>query len=162
MTTRRDHPAPRRRRDAGFSLVELTLTAAIIGLVAALAAPRYAASLQHAKLQAAARRVVADLQHARQTAQATSDEVSLQFDTSRHQISSEDLARLNAPGRDYLTDLAAEPFGVRIASANFAGEDECEFDGFGTPASDGTITLELGGSTVVITLSAETGQAVIQ
>lgn len=56
------------RRRAGFTLAEIALVVAIIGIAAAIAAPRMAAMVAHARTRAAANRVAADLAYVRATA----------------------------------------------------------------------------------------------
>jgi prepilin-type N-terminal cleavage/methylation domain-containing protein len=148
---------PRRR---GFSLVELTLTAVIVGLVAAVAVPRYAASLHNARLDAAARRLVADFAHARQHALATSATVRLEFDLTHHTLTSPDLPALNDPAAAFVTDYAADPYAVRFTAAAFDAAPTCAFDGYGRPEAGGSVTLRSGGDSITVTLDAETGEAV--
>ena len=57
---------------SGFTLIELVMVLAIIGLITAIAAPRYAASLARYRAESAARRVAADLALARREAAASS------------------------------------------------------------------------------------------
>jgi len=60
-----------RIRPRAFSLIEVVLVLSLLAVVAAIAIPRYAASLSHYRLDAAARRVAADLALARQRAKTT-------------------------------------------------------------------------------------------
>src|SRR5204863_23675 len=61
-------PASSRR---AFSLIEITLVLMVMGVLAALAVPRYASALARYRADAAARRIVADLDLARTTARSS-------------------------------------------------------------------------------------------
>ena len=56
----------------GFTLLELVLVVAILGVVAAIAAPRYGNAIQNYRANAAAQRLRADLEYARARAKSTS------------------------------------------------------------------------------------------
>jgi type IV pilus assembly protein PilE len=69
----------RRRRSAGFSLLELLLVVAIVGILAALVLPSSQPSL-HEQLQAAARLVATDLAYGRSLAISNNSTYRFTFD----------------------------------------------------------------------------------
>ncbi|MEL7089301.1 MAG: GspH/FimT family pseudopilin [Planctomycetota bacterium] len=160
MQHSRRHPDP--TRAAGFTLVELTLTLIIVGLVAAIGVPRYAHALANYRANAAAQRVVADIQHARAHAKAHSVDTTLRFGTGNDRVLILEMEQLDDPNQAYTTDLAEEPYESQLTAADFDGDQYLIFDGYGRPDSGGTVTLRCGAARRVITVDPDTGKASIQ
>jgi prepilin-type N-terminal cleavage/methylation domain-containing protein len=59
-----------RRRDAGFSMVELLITLVLLGIVAAIAIPSYRGWIENSNLKAAGRMISSDFYEARARASA--------------------------------------------------------------------------------------------
>ncbi|MEM9417882.1 MAG: prepilin-type N-terminal cleavage/methylation domain-containing protein [Planctomycetota bacterium] len=154
------HRFTRTRR--GFSLVELVLTLVIVGLVAAMAVPRYADALSRYRIDAAANHVVAFLENAQTEAAATSADVTVWFRVFHNQLEVTARATSYDPTLTYQTPLDEDPYFCDLVSANFGGDIYLVFDGYGKPDSGGTATLQVGGLTRTITVNAETGKATIQ
>ena len=72
-----------RRAGAGFTLVELVLVMVIIGVVGAIAMPRFTQANARHQLEAAANRVASDLERAREEARATSNWVQIAYSKSQ-------------------------------------------------------------------------------
>ncbi|MEM8738725.1 MAG: GspH/FimT family pseudopilin [Planctomycetota bacterium] len=157
--SRRVRPAPPRRTAPGFSLVELILTALIVGLVAAIALPRYADALALHHADAAARRVVADLEYARAHALATSQTVEVAFDLDLDTLTVPGLAALDAPRQDHTTRLADEPYRADLTQADFNQAPTVSFNGYGRPSSGGEVHLRVGSRTRTVRLDAHSGEA---
>ena len=134
----------RSRGVPGFSLVEVTLCALIIGLVAAVAVPRYAASQARFRLEAAVRRVQADLDLARQQAQATSRPVTVHLLIATDRLEIVGAAGLDDSAVAYATQLAAGPYHCDLAAVDLGGDASLVFDGFGEADSGGSIRLVHG------------------
>lgn len=73
-------PAGNSRRANGFTLLELLIVLAILGVVVGLAVPLFAKAMPGLQLQAGARAVAAELRSARGRAIAANDEVVVAVD----------------------------------------------------------------------------------
>jgi type IV fimbrial biogenesis protein FimT len=73
-------------RARGFTLVELMIGIAILGVVAMLAAPSFSAFIARAKLRGAANEVYADLQYARSEAVEKNQVFQVEFSSSGYDV----------------------------------------------------------------------------
>lgn len=155
-------PNPDRTRSAGFTLLELVIVVMILGIMAAVAVPRYAESLSQHRVGAAARRIEADLELARRRARISSTGQSVQFDTGSHSYVLPGVPHLDHPGQDYAVELGRPPYTASILSADFGGDTELLFNGYGFPDSAGTIVVQSGKYQKTITVDPDTGGASVQ
>jgi prepilin-type N-terminal cleavage/methylation domain-containing protein len=165
MSTRMPRPqAPNLVRLArrGFSLVELVLVLAMIGVVAAIAAPRFARANNGYRADLAARRIVADLAYAARKARAASKPYTVTFNTAAASYQLVNVSDIDRSTQPYVVKLAAEPYGVRMTSASFGGAPQATFDGYGMPTSAGTVVVRAGDAVRTVTLDAITGRVVVQ
>lgn len=146
----------------GFSLIELTLVTVIVGIVAAMAVPRYADALARYRADAAAQRIVVNLERAQTLAQSSSRDVTVWFRVNLEILEITDRAGTYDGELEYQTQLGEDPYHCDLLSADFGGNHYLVFDGYGQPNSGGTATLEVGGLTRTITLDPDTGKASIQ
>ncbi|MEM9881347.1 MAG: hypothetical protein AAF800_00325 [Planctomycetota bacterium] len=149
-----------RPRPAAFSLIELVLTTLIVGLLAAVAVPRYAQASANVRLDAAARRVATDLKHAADLARTRSGPVVIGFNQITDQVSIFYVDPGPTTVTASLTELGGPPYRVSIVSADFNGVGLLGFDGFGQPEFGGTVTLRAGGRELMLNVDAATGEVV--
>ena len=152
-------PASRR---AGLTLVDMTMTVLIIGILAAVAAPKFVSSLQFQQSRSAADRIAQDLELARQTARHRSASQSVQFNSATSTYTLLGVAALNRRPGDYSIDLSGRPFYATNMTADFGGDAEIIFDGFGQPDSGGDVFIAVGSRQWKISVDAETGRVTIQ
>lgn len=154
------------RKRSGFTAVEIVVVVLVIGVFAAVAVPRYAGSLAHARLEAAAQRIAADLARLQRLARTTGDTVTIEFamdeNVSEYAVASDwqpgDLdSPRNAAEPIEVVDLTVYPYEVTIASADFNNDPILKYNGYGVPDSGGTIVLRVGQSTKTILVDPQTG-----
>jgi prepilin-type N-terminal cleavage/methylation domain-containing protein len=153
---------PRTSWRHGFSLLEVVLVLAIIATLAAIATPRYAASLARYRADLAARRIVADLTLARSSAKAAGTSRTVEFCVSTNEYELSALPSLDGAAGNYEVRLSERPYEARLVSADFAGETEVKFSGWGIPQSGGAIVLSVGSEQRTVVVDAETGKATVQ
>ena len=152
---------PGRGRKA-FSLLELAMVLFIMGVIVAIAMPRYANSLASYRATLAARRIAADLALARQTAWATGASRVATFTqaSSRYQlVGASSLERTTAP---YVVDLAAGPYCATLQAVSLGGATSITFDGYGFPDRGGQIVVQSGSSRKTVVIDPATGNATLQ
>ncbi len=155
--------APRtqsRARRHAFTLIELTMVLVLVGVIAAVAMPRYANSLARYRAEQAAKRLQADLILARQLAVRGSRAVRIGFVTGS--TSNYYLAGVPDPDRPasiYTVNLFDEPYAATFGTVTVGGDDRLIFDGFGIPDSTAAIMLIVGSERrrVVVDASGEVG-----
>lgn len=151
----------RRRRGGrrGASLLELTFVILVVGILAAVAQPRYAAALARYRIDAAAERIAADLRYGSILARTTSRPVtvrffsaggaSYRFDAVADPRQAGLVADPAEPSTWYFVDLTAEPYGVALS-----GSHVCTFDIHGMADRDQQITVGVGANTRTVSLRA--------
>ncbi len=145
-------------RRGGFTLIELMTVLTIIAILATLAVPRFSASIQRQRLDAAANRIVADLRLARQHARVANVSQTVQFYPAQLQYELVGMASPNHPDEAYITDLSVTPYEIAALSANCGGDALITFDIYGVPDSGGTISVLVGDGMRIITIDGETGE----
>jgi prepilin-type N-terminal cleavage/methylation domain-containing protein len=149
------------RAPAGFSLIELTVVVVIIGIVAAMAIPRFGGSLAHRRVEAAARRVSVDLALAQRRAKLTSASQKVTFDVDANTYVLVGALHLDHPEATYTVSLVGDPYAALITKADFGGDADIVFDGYGQPDSGGTVVVGVGEYYKTITLDVDTGRVSI-
>lgn len=147
------------RSARAFTLVELLCALTVVVVLAAIAMPRYAASLAHFRLDSAATRIQADMTWARVSAKSASAPRSITFDPGNNRYTLDGVTDPDNPLAPYLVRLGAAPYHVELVSADFGGELRLSYNGFGVPGSGGSVVVRAGRFVRIVTLDGVTAAA---
>ncbi|HEY1686402.1 MAG TPA: GspH/FimT family pseudopilin [Tepidisphaeraceae bacterium] len=147
---------------SGFTVVEMVMCMVIMVIFTAIAAPRYAESIAHYRVDMAARRLSGDLNWARTLARSTSTSVSVSFNTTSSAYTLNGVADPDMPTQTYSVNLLNNPYKSTLSSASFNSATTLTFDGYGSPSSAGSVVLTCGSFTKTISVSADDGAVSVQ
>jgi prepilin-type N-terminal cleavage/methylation domain-containing protein len=158
------------RARCGYTLVELSLTMAIVVTLAAIAVPRYGRAAASYRARAAAQRIVHDLALAQVTARNSSSPQSVVFAADRASYTISGQRHLDTGGATYRVVLSDEPYRASISSLTFrtgglgmavgpGSAGTVTFNGWGVPDREATIVVRSGSVSHTVLLDADTGRA---
>ena len=150
------------RSRPAFSLIELVIVTMILGCLAGIAIPRVANSLSLRRVESAAKRIIRDLELAQQQAKASSASRAVAFDVASDSYELVGMRHLAGSTKPYLVYLSDEPYRATILSADFEGDTEIVFDGYGIPDSGGTIMVAVGGHQRDVTVDPDIHQVEVE
>jgi prepilin-type N-terminal cleavage/methylation domain-containing protein len=135
----------------GYSLFEVAIVLALVGMAAAVAVPRHAAALDRYRADGSAAALVAMLERERATAAATGIDRRLAFDFLDNTCTI--FAGRALPTKIAAVDFADGPYPATLSFADFDGSPELLFDAQGACFAGGSIVLVRGRQvrTVVVT-----------
>lgn len=138
------HDFRRYARPKAFSLVEAVFVTAIIGIISAIALPRYAGFVAMQQTEAAARRVLSDIMYAQRQARLTSSPRTVVFQVGTGNYELTGMESLDRSGKQYDVNLNQDPYRADIDVASFGGDATVIFDGYGAPDTSGIVTVRVG------------------
>lgn len=138
-------------------MLELVTVIVIIGVLAAIATPRYASALSRYRAQSAAQRIALDLQLVRDRAAATGRQGLIDFDLTT------DSYKLTLPNSDGTSEsqqvsLAADPYAADIVSITPKGATTVTVNGFGIVETQVAIVLAASTSSWSVTIHSGAGR----
>ena len=148
------------RPSRAFTLIELVVVMAILGIVAAIASPRMGQAMTRRRLDACEHRIIADINLARSTARATSSPVSMRFRVSNDSYQILGMVDPDSGSSTYNIELTRSPYHASIQSVDFAGTNTFVFDGYGVPNTFGFVLVGVAGEGRIIALGSN-GEAVV-
>jgi len=144
-------------RQRGFSLIELLVVVALVGILAAIAFPSFTDWRRNMEYKSAARDIASILRDARQRAIATNREHRVEFDTAnrRYRLTGGNLAS-GSTAWTVVKDWATLSASVNMS---VAGATEKEFNPNGTSSTGSIAILDSSGTTrYTITLTPNIGR----
>ena len=148
---------------SGLTLIDVVITTLIVGIMAAVAAPKFAQFYHTERLKAAGQRVVTDLRLIQSWAATTSTSQTVTFFPLLNGYSvAGGLMNPQRPSEPFKTRLRQPPYLSHVVSAVFEGDQTLVFNGLGQPDSGGNIVIASGGQSLMISVNAVTGKAAVQ
>jgi prepilin-type N-terminal cleavage/methylation domain-containing protein len=144
-----------------FTLLELSIVVVLISILAVVALPRFINATASHRLDTAAVRIVADLTMAQRQARISGTSQSVQFEPDKDGYGLPGVADIDHAGSTYYVQLFSEPYQASLVSADFGGDTEIIFDGYGTPDSGGSVVIQVQHQQKTISVDAQTGRATV-
>jgi prepilin-type N-terminal cleavage/methylation domain-containing protein len=141
-----------KKRETGFTIIEMLVAVAIAGILAAVAIPGFAGFGPRMRLKSASRDIVSDMQLAKAQALRDRSTYTIQFDTSTAQytVSSGGIVHKTVRLSDYADVSLGSGYGARPDEPNPGssdgvsfGDDKILFNSDGTSVS-GTVYIKTG------------------
>lgn len=148
----------------GFSILELVIVLSIVGIMAAIAVPRYGRAVDRSRVEQAAARVAHDLRQASDRARAMSAPYHAVFSTTKdyYRLAEGVYTKTGLLDRQSVVLLSQDPYLTRIIKVGFGAGDNVgvTFDGYGRPDNAGLIYLRAGNHYRLVTLDASGGTSI--
>lgn len=164
MQTRHTHQCPDRCEDSprralclcrrGFSLLELAILLVIMGVVLAIAMPRWQASVDRHRTELAARRVASEIDLARTRAIQQGRAWVVQAQSSSETL---EIAAKGDASTASRIELGIEPLRASIGSSGFEREAGFMFDAFGVPSTDAKLRVQSGTMACLVSVRSVSG-----
>jgi len=146
-------------------MVDMVITVLIIGILAAVAAPKFATAYARLQAEATARRIASDLNYARRAARQTSQTAVVTFRTSPAGYDMENVEHPAYPSQSYSVNLSDVESNILLEQVSFDGSNQLRFNSYGrplvgtTPLLNGFVKVRSGTSAATITIDPSTGEA---
>ena len=125
----------------GFSLIELVIVISIIGIVSAIAVPRFTDAAAGRRLSAAKRTLIADIEYAKLRARATSKIYVIVFYPSKNKYILAEGTDVRVGTIVFTRDFDDNPYKIGIARTNLGGQEYSVVTPFGELSPGFTVGL---------------------
>jgi len=142
-------------------MVDLVITVLIMGITAAVAAPRFTTAVNSHQVEAAARRMAAVMNCASCQARVTSQVITLTFDIGADSLVVTGMDDPDHAGQPWIIQLSIVADGVDLTTADFGGSPVVTFGVDGRPDVSGTLTLAVPGMQRMVAVNTCTGNATV-
>ena len=139
------------RRSSGVTLVEVTLSVMIMGILAAVASPIYSNSLLRYRVDVAAQRIVQDIVQTQRIARQTNSSRTIAFNLADHSYTISGTNSLDRVSQPYKVSLSQPPYRTELSSLVTAAVPATQlpsvsiaFDRFGMPDQGISVTVKGG------------------
>jgi len=140
--------------EGGFTLIELIVVVAILGVLVYLAAANFGTSQTNVQLDAAAQQIATDIRYAQQIARTAGQSTRVYFDISnnRYYLKWADGTYLKNPAgsADFIVELGAGNFSEVVLTGSSLNYARLDFTSSGAPLSGGS---GFAGDLTVVTLN---------
>jgi prepilin-type N-terminal cleavage/methylation domain-containing protein len=146
-------------RRTGFSMIELAIVVSIIGIISAIAIPKFADGASGRKLQGVKKQLLADIQTAKIRARATSTQHTIKFFVSDEIYVIVEGNEIKKDAIVISRDLTESPFDATIRRTNLGGDEVMVITPYGDLSPSGTIRFKVGNERIDVLLEgiADTG-----
>lgn len=156
-----------RTRRNGFTLIDLTISVLILGIVAAVASPSFADAMIKFRIEAAAKRIAGDFNYARKQAMAKSEAITIEVFTSPSRYVINGATNLDHGGTSTTITISDVDASITSTVPNFDGETSLQYSHYGLPVVvasganlvSGSVVITMGSQTKTISIDPMTGKA---
>ncbi len=158
--------SPRRHR--ALTMVDVTIVILILGLMAALAAPRFTDSIRRTKLQVAARQTAAHIDYIRRVAVNEARTTTFHCSNTSHRYGSGEVDFPERHGELIYISIRDEYDPAFTLTADFDSNTSLSFNFEGvpyvgsTPLADGSLVLAFDGTAFEIEITPGTGATTVR
>lgn len=147
----------------GLTLIDVVITTLIIGIMAAVATPKFTQFYETERLRTVSQRLITDLRLIQSWAATTSTTQTVTFSLapSGYTVTG-GLMNPHRPNEPFKTNLREYPYLATLTSADFDGDQVLIFNGLGQPDSSGSLVISSGVQSQTIVVNAVTGKAAVQ
>lgn len=152
-------------RRAGVTLIDLVITILVIGILSAVALPRFVDAVDRLRTEAVARRIASDLNYARRMAIQSSRTVTVTFVASPAGYQMAGVVHPDHPSQSYAVGLADLDSTVALKTFQFNGGGSLSFNTYGRPLVGvaalvtGTVEVSSGNRVFTVVVDPATGES---